>query len=458
MKKSIQIFLFFLFATNNCNPQTWDNVGGGLKKGTDAGNIKTMSIFNNELYVSGSFDNFNGNPVGCNIAKWNGSAWSSLGLGIYCGIGMVNDFKVYKNELYAGGDFNSIGGCSFFSSKIANTNSIAKWDGTNWHSANNYEAIDLRINALEVYNDYLYAGGNLTMMWSSNGDTLKLHRIAKYDGTSWSDVGGGVRGGFESISTMIVYKNELYIAGDFSIAGDTLANNIARWDGTKWKPCGSGISGYIGSMVVDTINNLLYVGGSFSNAGGVETLSIAIWDGEQWFKTNSWHTGGIAIEMYNNSLFVGSQPGSTSITDTALTKFDGTDWSVIYGTNSTIFSLKTYKDRLYVGGYFTKAGGLDVNGIVSYYELPVNIQEVIDSTQLNIFPNPSDRNIIIETTQKAEKTLKIYNLAGMLIKEIQVSKLELQTNVNISNWEKGVYVCELYIENNKIESCKFVVK
>jgi PKD repeat protein len=232
------------------------------------------------------------------------------------------------------------------------------------------------------------------------------------------------------------------------------------------------------------------------------------------------------------------------LTPTALTRFDGTKWDVIYGTNSTIFSLETYKDRLYIGGAFSQAGGMSVKGIASYYEafdcnqLVTNYTQSVDSiefqsdsvnvsftntskigtswhwdfgdgdtsnvknpihyytapgifnvsliakyqncldtayskvviistgkekikinnTQINIYPNPSDKNIVIETKQTVEKTLKIYNLAGSLIKEIQVSKLELQTNVDISEWEKGVYICELFIENKKIESCKFVVK
>ncbi len=57
----------------------------------------------------------------------------------------------------------------------------------------------------------------------------------------------------------------LYVGGEFTIAGDVLANNIAKWDGTNWSPLGSGMQGG-GSTSVSALtvyNGELIAGGYF---------------------------------------------------------------------------------------------------------------------------------------------------------------------------------------------------
>ena len=45
--------------------------------------------------------------------------------------------------------------------------------------------------------------------------------------------------GSSMISHIIVYKNELYAAGDFTTAGGVASKNIAKWTGSSWSVVGT---------------------------------------------------------------------------------------------------------------------------------------------------------------------------------------------------------------------------
>ena len=104
----------------------------------------------------------------------------------------------------------------------------------------------------------------------------------------------------------------LYVGGEFSIAGEAIANNIARWDGATWSPLGSGINGTVEALTV--YSGELIAGGGFTTAGGTEANKIARWDGTNWSPLGS-------------------------------------------GMNSSVSALTEYNGELIAGGYFTTAGG-----------------------------------------------------------------------------------------------------
>lgn len=53
--------------------------------------------------------------------------------------------------------------------------------------------------------------------------------------------------------------------------------------------------------------------------------------------------------------------------------------------------------------------------------------------------------------------LLIYDVNGKVITELPINSKQKVLELDASNWNKGVYIASLMIENYKIESTKFIV-
>jgi hypothetical protein len=83
-------------------------------------------------------------------------------------------------------------------------------------------------------------------------------------------------------SSLIIEPNysNVYISGSFTI-NDTVATKIARWDGTSWYELGPGISS--GSIKhLASYHNKLYATGEFTIEDSSLISDAAVWDGEHW--------------------------------------------------------------------------------------------------------------------------------------------------------------------------------
>jgi len=179
--------------------------------------------------------------------------------------------------MFAAGNF-TLGGGQY-------VNGIAKWDGSRWSALGGGLQ---EVYALAVYDDgsgsALYAAGAFTVAGGAPGN-----RIAKWNGSSWSPLLGGLNSG--NVYALGVFNDgtgsALYAGGQFTTAGIVSANHIARWNGTSWSALGSGVGApneFVASMAVfdDGTGSALYVGGQFGTAGGVLANSIARWSGATW--------------------------------------------------------------------------------------------------------------------------------------------------------------------------------
>jgi hypothetical protein len=243
------------------NGTGWAPIGLGLSNLFGISGVRTLALYNNELYAGGIFALSGFTPLGY-IARWNGTNWVQLGSGTN---GQVLSMAVYNNELYVGGTFTNAGGVS--------VHNIAKWDGTHWHDVGggcNYTGA-ITVSALQVYSGGLYAGG----AFSSAGST-PVNNIAKWDGANWSDPGGGTDyTGAITVSALQVFKGELVAAGSFDSLGSKGANFIGKWDGTSWSEMGTGMNNSVYALA--SLGDTLYAGGLFTSAGGESTPFIAEW-------------------------------------------------------------------------------------------------------------------------------------------------------------------------------------
>jgi hypothetical protein len=160
------------------------------------------------------------------------------------------------------------------------------------------------VYALVVKEGCVYAGG----AFSSAGG-IAATNIAKWDGTTWSALGNGVRysnsGGSENgaVRSVAIAQGDLYVGGSFKLAGSQGATNIAKWDGSNWSSLGRGASGTVQALVAN--GHELFAGGGFVLMDGISVHATARWDGTNWWGLGSgfFHYGPVAAACNGSEVF-----------------------------------------------------------------------------------------------------------------------------------------------------------
>jgi hypothetical protein len=331
----------------------WESIGG--MSGVEGDVYAMTSDGKGNFYVAGYIRTAGGIFVN-DIARWDGSEWSALGSGASSGTTAISIDK--SGYLYVGGYFDSTGGIL--------TNNIAKWNGSEWSSlgsglkwnstTNSY--ISKTISA--VVTD---ASGNVYVAGSfDTAGGVAANGIAKWDGTTWSSLGSGVKGDrtFPSIRSLAVDRSgNLYAGGEFDSIGGIAANNIAKWDGTTWNSLGTGTDSIVLAVAVDSLGSV-YTSGWFTNVNGMPANHIAKWNGSTWSALGagvnhiSNNSGGrccLSIDKSGNVYMAGDFSTSMSVPN-YIVKWNGTEWSIIGGdfTPGPIYSLYIdASDTVYAG-------------------------------------------------------------------------------------------------------------
>jgi hypothetical protein len=336
------------------------------------------------LYVGGQFSAAD-SIAARHIARWDGSAWSSLGDGAGLNAG-VNAFAIFDDgsgpALHAAGGFTTAGG--------GLANHVARWDAQNEPAAwfalgggTNFaiQALSASSEAESGGGSVLYAGG-----WFTTADGAPANYIAQWDGAAWSPLGSGVS---YIVRALAVFDDPsgagagpaLYVGGGFQLAGGDAANFIARWDGSQWSPLSSGVNNYVYAITSfdDGSGPALYAAGEFTAAGGEPANSIARWDGKTWSPLGSGLNSAVyALATFDSALYAGGffataggQPAN------CIARWNGTSWEALGdglagGAFPAVFVLAVFDDgtgsgpALYAGGQFTTAGGVPANGVARW--------------------------------------------------------------------------------------------
>jgi len=84
--------------------------------------------------------------------------------------------------------------------------------------------------------------------------------------------------------------------------------------------------------------------------------------------------------------------------------------------------------------------------------------EQIKETTFRLYPNPAQEQITIETSGLNTKTaISISDITGKTIKTIQLNNIQTKISIDLSGFEKGFYVVNMYDENNN-HSQKLIIK
>lgn len=387
----------------SCNPDWLDGFSGGGV----SGRIRAMVVFDDDgpgphpptLYAGGDFYEAAGILVN-KVAKWDGTSWSGVGGGLD---NDANALAIYDDDgagphlpvLVAAGSFTTAGGVA--------ANRIAKWDGISW-SPLGTGLNDVAISLL-VFDEpgpdppVLLIGGVFT---SAGG--MQANRIARWNGSSWSTLGNG----FDApVSGLAEYdedgpgpqRSKVFAGGTFTTAEGIPANRIAKWNGLSWIGVGADMTtsgSYVNVQAFGIFDDdgsgpaipSLYVGGTFSFAGGLSAINIARWNGTSWSAVGAGIGGSAVTSMrvhdddgagpHQPRLYVGGYYSTAGGLDaSSIASWDGSTWATLrsgVGTLQTVHALEVFDDDgsglepafLYVGGNFSYAGTMFVDNIAKW--------------------------------------------------------------------------------------------
>jgi trimeric autotransporter adhesin len=384
---------------------TWSPVGNPLASG---GTVFALLAVNNDLYVGGDFNTIGGVPAN-NIAKWNGSAWSTLSMGLNS---QVRALANIGNRIFAGGEFTLAGNVT----GTIDVNRVAEWTGTTWSALGTGFAT--AADTLCIYNGELHLGTSAAQsLWRWNGSSWisvstlsgplralravdnKLIAVGdldsqgipnndpfgafSWDGSTLSPLGFGtdsfrsdVQGGY----TIINSGSQIYIGGDFSEGRNTatssvIVSNLARWDGSQWQRLSAGNAGLNAPVLaLHTRAGSVYAAGSFNTVGSALSPSLAQWNGSWLTRPNP--VGATYVE---NAMAFASD--TNQLLWAGIVRLDSTLFGgIARATTSTFAALSTTNlsfadsiqavaikgSNIYVGGRFTNIGGVAANNIARW--------------------------------------------------------------------------------------------
>ncbi len=372
------------------------------------------------LYAAGGFSTI-GSLKTSGVARWTGTEWEPLGSGVRAP-GYVGSLLFGPDgSLYAGGRFTSIGGIT--------AQGVARWDGAAWHALGRgpVPSADQDVRDMAFGPDgMLYAVG----LFYPGSRTL-----FRWDGTVWEAVGGGaavsnVNG--DSFLNALAFGTDgsLYVGGYFTTISGVAARHIARWDGTAWTPLGGGLSRGPSAGPPTGVLDLavgpdgeLIVGGSFLFVDGVPAQNIARWDGAAW----SPYSTGLNQEVFSIDLrpdgrfavggrFTATGEGSPG----QLALWDGSQFRALPdGIHGSVYDLASdASGALTIGGSFVRAGEAISPGITRFEPETIVADEPAPTDgnrrlSVSLAPNPArSASVATVTAPAGPVTVAVFDALG----------------------------------------------
>jgi hypothetical protein len=351
----------FVSALMRWNGTTWSAFAGAT------GNLGLQALAaaaNGDLYVAGFFTSIGGVPAN-NIARWNGTTWSALGSGTQVSVGAasIRALRVLPSgEVVVGGGFQSAGGTA--------ASCIARWNGSTWSPlglglrASSYQWPSPWANQSAAVNTLAtLANGTLVAAGSFEAaGTVGAHNVASWDGAQWSALSTG--SGLDAVRDFVTLPGgDLVVVGGFAAAGPLAIHGVARWNGTAWSSLGSGGTnpGGVVQAAVRLPNGDLVIGGAFTSVGGVPATNIARWNGSQWSAMGAL-PGAVVHDLVvaqNGAVYAGGSFSSAA----GVFVWNGSAWTAVAGVPGDVYALALLPDgRLVAGGFLGPANIAVWNG------------------------------------------------------------------------------------------------
>jgi hypothetical protein len=351
------------------------------------------------------------------LVQWDGQFWKPIhpGLESFSGSSSIARKFINLNDtlLYVFGGFQTVGQDTAFSAATWNGQELVSlnFPFAPYGSAKIYDAI--------YHNNILYVGGNFQKKGEDENPTIDF---AWYDGT-WHAPDEGIKGQNDDIGAMVVFRDEIYVGGNFRVSSGNPANAIMKYRNGQFEAVGGSFDSEL-SNVRDLVvyDDKLFAFGSFNSVGGgVPANNMASWDGQKWcgYDFDFDETVGRAVAM-NDMLFIGGI-------------FDSID-------NEPVNNLAYWQ------GAFVPA----------QCSTPVDVDAPNDAKAISLFPNPGHDLINLNLEHiSLPASMVVYNAQGQ---EVHSAPIRRENNVlEVASWPRGIYVLTMYTEGALL-TMKFVVE
>ena len=201
----------------------WDISGGSWQPVAAGGTGTVFDIAfgpDGTLYIGGNFLNWNAIAAADYIVMWNGAAYAAMAGTVLGALVQAVTVRNSDGQVFIGGNFVNAGG-------DADADYVAQHDGTDFSAlASSVLNNVVHTLALDINND-LYVGGEFTNAGDVNGD-----HIVMWNGTSFVSLGTGLN---NWCLFLTVRDGFVWAGGTFTEAGDiTTTKRIAKFNGTSW--------------------------------------------------------------------------------------------------------------------------------------------------------------------------------------------------------------------------------
>ena len=300
------------------NGSTWSALSSSVSQISN-GRVSAIAVSGGNVYAGGSFQNAGGEANADFLAVWDGTSWKP-----FCNAagpafaGNVTSLQIIGQTLYVGGEFQNGAGIASADYLLACALATGASSSTVSDPAHPFSG---SVYALAAdTNGTLYAGGGF-----SNLENVPAADNVAYlpAGGSWQAMGAGAGPCGCAVTTFVrgltTVGTDAYIGTDANdVAGIAQADHVARWNGSAWSALGADSGGANGWFpAISSISALsgtgpyLFVAGSFQNAGGdARADNVAFFDGSAWHPVGSdgagngpWIGNGLALALVDRQLY-----------------------------------------------------------------------------------------------------------------------------------------------------------
>lgn len=338
---------------------TWKKIGSGLDDEGSTPTVKAVVKLGDDLFAAGAFNRI-GAIAANSIARWDGDEWHPLNEGVN---GNVESMVVVGTDLFVAGDFTKAGG--------ADARFIARWDGSSWHPT----AFDIpgKVNLLYQMNTQVFAACSISSV------TGATHALMKWNGSTWSVI-MNLNGPVEA---MIAQGDNLLVGGNFKTnwpgfdpqSGGLFCYNLMS---SKSSPLGV-------TFRQGPISLIMHQGEPHASGLGVSGLSsghVCKWNGLGWSALGRGKTGEVRkLKSINEDLTV--LIGSNSLTaDSGALRWNGVSWgSAEWLINGDVKDMIVDQQQIILCGDFSGVDDVISAGVIVGTILPDKLPDIVITEQ-----------------------------------------------------------------------------